>query len=164
MVAVPVLIAALAGWAVGATARDEPGPDGLVIEEVEPGVERIISDDAGHDLDERHPTSHYDMDHVSVAGDGTILLQSTYHGADNDAHPPGAFVWALGEPGTTGLPDVFNCETNGMGVTCIDQSGEATIYLADTPINEVRTAPDGTVWAVGDHDGENGGLYRITPH
>ena len=25
-------------------------------EEVEPGVERIISDDAGHDLDETHPT------------------------------------------------------------------------------------------------------------
>ena len=64
----PVLIAALAGSAVGVTARrpDDPGPDGLVTEEVEPGVERIISDDAGHDLDERHPTYRYDMDHVSV--------------------------------------------------------------------------------------------------
>ena len=101
--AMPVLSAVLAGWAVGATAQDEPGPDGLVTEEVEPGVERIISDDAGHNLDERHPTYHYDMDHVTVAGDGSVLLQSTYHGTDNDAHPRGAFLWMLGEPGTTRL-------------------------------------------------------------
>ena len=37
-----------------------------------------------------------------------------------------------------------------------------TTYLAGTPIHEVSVAPDGTVRAVGGHDGENGGLYRIT--
>jgi len=36
MLAVPVLIAVLAGSAVGVTAQDEAGPDGLVTEEVEP--------------------------------------------------------------------------------------------------------------------------------
>ena len=60
MLGAPILIAALAGSAVGATATDDTDPDdteldGLVTEEVEPGVERIISDGAGHDLDEIHP-------------------------------------------------------------------------------------------------------------
>ncbi len=36
-----------------------------------------------------------------------------------------------------------------------------TTYLAGTLINEVVVAPDGTIWAVGDYDGDNGGLYRI---
>ena len=106
MLAVPVLIAVLAGSAVGVNATDDTDPDdteldGLVTEEVEPGVERIISDDAGHDLDETHPTYRYDMDHVTVTADGTVLLQSTYSRTDNDANPPGALLWALGEPGTS---------------------------------------------------------------
>jgi hypothetical protein len=160
--AVPVLIAVLAGSAIGATAQDEAGPDGLVTEEVEPGVERIIRDDAGHDLDETHPTYRYDMDHITITGDGTVWLSTTYHGSDNVANPPGALVWALGQPDTTHLPDVFFCDTPGIGVICIDESGVYTTYLAFTPINEVAVAPDGSVWAVGGYDGDNGGLYRIT--
>src|SRR6186713_265774 len=35
---------------------------GLVTEEVEPGVLRIIRDEAGHDLDVRHPAFRYDLD------------------------------------------------------------------------------------------------------
>ena len=78
MLAVPVLIAVLAGSAVGVNATDDTDPDdteldGLVTEEVEPGVERIISDGAGHDLDERHPTYRYDMDDVAVTPDGAVL-------------------------------------------------------------------------------------------
>jgi hypothetical protein len=34
---------------------------------------------------------------------------------------------------------------------------------ATTPINALAVAPDGTVWAVGEYDGEGGGVYRITP-
>ena len=69
MLAVPVLIAVLAGSAVGVNATDDTDPDdteldGLVTEEVEPGIERIISDGAGHDLDEGHPDFRYDMDDV----------------------------------------------------------------------------------------------------
>ncbi len=131
-------------------------------EDVEPGVERIIRDDAGHDLDEGHPTYRYDMDDVSVTSDGTVWLSTTHHDSDNDAHPPGGLLWALGQPGTTHLPDRF-CWTEGSGVTCFDfAEEEETSYLAGTPINEVAIAPDGAVWAVGGHDGENGGLYRIT--
>jgi hypothetical protein len=43
----------------------------------------------------------------------------------------------------------------------VNPSGEETTYLAGIPINAVSTAPDGTVWAVGGYDGDNGGLYRI---
>jgi hypothetical protein len=137
------------------------GPDGLVTEEVEPGVERVIRDDAGHDLDERHPTYRYDMDDVIVTPDGTVWLSTTYSRSDNFANPPGALLWALGQPGTPSLPDV-DCFSEGFGVTCVDESEEETVYLAGTPINAIAVAPDGTVWAVGGDDGENGGLYRIT--
>ena len=167
MLAVPVLIAVGAGSAVGATAPDEPGPDGLVTEEVEPGVERIITDDAGHDLDETHPTYRYDMDDVFVTPDGTVWLSTTYSRDDNEAHPPGPLLWALGEPGVSEAPDVI-CgparEEEGLGVICFDPAtGDETVYLAGTPINAIAVAPDGTVWAVGGYDGDNGGLYRITP-
>lgn len=148
------------------TAQDEPGPDGLVTEEVEPGVERIIRDDAGHDLDEGHPTYRYDMDDVAVTPDGTVWLWSSYHETDNEAHSLNELLWALGEPGMSELPDVY-CnpvpEDEGLGLFCVDTpEGVVTTYLAGTLINEVVVAPDGTIWAVGDYDGENGALYRIT--
>jgi hypothetical protein len=100
--ALSVLVALLAGPAVGVVAQDEAG---LVTEEVEPGVERIISDGAGHDLDEKHPRHRYDMDRIAVAPDGTVWLSTTYSRGDNDAHPEtdGAMVWALGKPGTYGV-------------------------------------------------------------
>ena len=174
MLAVPVLIAVLAGSAVGVNATDDTDPDdteldGLVTEEVEPGVERIISDDAGHDLNETHPTYRYDMDDVAVAPDGTVLLWSGYQETDREAHGLTGFnklLWALGEPGISELPDAA-CETvpeeeYGLGL-CVDTpEGVVTTYLAGTLINEVVVAPDGTIWAVGDYDGEGGGLYRIT--
>lgn len=158
-----VLIAVLFGSAMGVTAKEETGPDGLVTEEVEPGVERIIRDDAGHDLDETHPTYRYDMDHVTVTPDGTVWLSTTYSRSDNEANPRGApLLWALGQPDTTNPPDFF-CFTEGVGVTCFDPvTGQGTTYLSGTPINEVAIAPDGTVWAVGGYDGDNGGLYHIT--
>ena len=174
MLAVPVLIAVLAGSAVGVNATDDTDPDdteldGLVTEEVEPGVERIISDGAGHDLDEGHPTYRYDMDDVAVTPDGTVWLWSSYHETDREATlvcRVCELLWALGEPGMSELPDVA-CEPvpeeEGLGVICVDTpEGVGTTYLAGTLINEVVVAPDGTIWAVGDYDGEGGGLYRIT--
>jgi len=102
VLALPVLIVLVMIAAGGAMAQDEAGPDGLVTEEVEPGVERIIRDDAGHDLDERHPTYRYDMDGLAIARDGTIWLSTTYSRSDNEANPDtgGPIVWALGRPGT----------------------------------------------------------------
>jgi hypothetical protein len=92
----------LAGTAVGVAAQDETDALQLVTEEVEPGVERIISDGAGHDLDETHPTNRYDMDGIVIAADGTVWLSSSYHGPDNEANPEEGLVWALGQPGVYG--------------------------------------------------------------
>jgi hypothetical protein len=166
MLALSVLVALMAGSAVGVTAQDEAESSGLVTEEVEPGVERIIRDDVGHDLDERHPTYRYDMDSVFVAPDGTVWVTSSYRDTDNGANPPGALVWALGQSGTPQYPAARFCfpgET-GHGVVCYDPATETeTTYLAGTGINAVAVAPDGTFWAVGADGGENGGLYHITP-
>jgi hypothetical protein len=201
-------VVVLGAWStVGAAAQS---PDGLVTEEVEPGVERVIRDDAGHDLDVKHPTHRYDMDGIAIAPDGTIWLATTYSRSDNQANPDGPLVWALGLPGTlsvdaraqaTGPVSIFELPDGGSvvmawgalaamsdgdstwtlldeigtdsepevcrlrrgtGVICVASSGEETTYLAGTRINQVATSPDGTVWAVGGYDGDNGGLYRIT--
>jgi hypothetical protein len=168
MLAVSVLIAVLAGSAVGVNATDdtEPDdtePDGLVTEEVEPGVERVISDGAGHDLDEGHPDFRYDMDDIAVMPDGAIWLWSSYHDTDNEANPEGGLLWVLGEPGetTTPEPSVFcYIPESHFGVICFDPVEQVEVpYLGGVRINAVATAPDGTAWAVGG----NGALYHITP-
>ena len=138
---------------------------GLVTEEVEPGVERIVSDGAGHDLDETHPSYRYDMDDIFVLPDGTVWLSTTYSREDNDANPEGALTWALGQPGTfQHSADSPSCGTDGEGVSCWDPAAVREVdYLVGTPINAVAVAPDGTIWAVGGFAGDNGGLYRISP-
>jgi hypothetical protein len=79
---------------------------GLVTEEVEPGVLRIIRDDAGHDLDEGHPDFRYDLDGMTITPDGTVWLNTSYHDSDNGAGVPlGPLVWALGRPGVLGTAD-----------------------------------------------------------
>ncbi len=149
-----------------ALAQDEADVSaGLVTEGIEPSVERIVSDGAGHDLDETHPTYRYDMDSIFVLPDGTVWLSTTYSREDNDANPQGALTWALGQPGTfQHSEDSPSCGTEGLGVSCWDPIAlRETTYLAGTPISAVAVAPDGTIWAVGGYDGDNGGLYRIAP-
>jgi len=85
----------LAGSVVGVAAQDEADALQLVTEEVEPGVERIISDGVGHDLDELHPTDRYNMDAIAIAADGTIWLTSSPHNSADPGH-----LWVLGRPGS----------------------------------------------------------------
>ena len=226
---------------------------GLVTEVVEPGVLRIVRDDAGHDLDARHPDFRLDLDGLTIGSDGTIWIISSAHGSDNEADQAGPPFWALGRPdvevpvalelgypvplpdgsilfvgrsithfdGTTLATDSgsairpvhggtlwliepdrlmaladdptsgprppdrlaaiwtdqgwvrpselgrmassrgHTCLADGLGVTCYGNEGPLG-YLVGTPINEVATAPDGSIWAVGGFEGEGGGLYRIT--
>ena len=113
----------LAGSAVGVATQDEADTLGLVTEEVEPGVERIISDSAGHDLDETHPTNRYDTDGIAITADGTVWLTTTFHGSDNTDYES-SFIWALGQPGTYiadgGGAEVYN-----------NKSGTANISFSD---------------------------------
>jgi streptogramin lyase len=173
--AMPVLVAVLVAGAAACNApSSSASPSGetatadLVTEEVEPGVERIRSDGAGHDLEKRHPTNRYDMDDVYVTPDGTVWLSSSYSGTDNEANPPGGLVWALGQSETSQYPAAVFCfpgvldQPEALGVTCF-KDDTPTRYLADTHINAVAAAPDGTFWAVGSDGTENGGLYHITP-
>ena len=173
--AMPVLVAVLvAGVAACNAPSSSASPSGetaaadLVTEEVEPGVERIRSDGAGHDLEERHPKFRYDMDDVYVTPDGTVWLSSSYRGTDNEANPPGGLVWALGQSETSQYPAAVACfpgafdQPEALGVTCY-KGDTPTRYLVDTQINAVAAAPDGTFWAVGADGAENGGLYHITP-
>ena len=110
------------------------------------------------------------MDGVYVTPDGTVWLSSSYSGDDNDANPPGGLVWALGQPETSQYPAEVACfpgeppfnEPEPLGVTCF-KGDTQTKYLANTRINAVAAAPDGTFWAVGGDGAENGGLYHITP-
>ena len=68
LLAILVLVAILvAGAAAGCAEAKKDTTASLVTEEVEPGVQRIISDGAGHDLEKRHPMYRYDMDSVFVA-------------------------------------------------------------------------------------------------
>ena len=174
--AMPVLVAILvAGAAACGAPSPSASPSGetdtadLVTEEVEPGVERIRSDGAGHDLEARHPAFRYDMDDVYVTPDGTVWLSSSYRDTDNEANTPGGLVWALGQSETPQYPATVACfpgdppdEPEALGVTCY-KGDIPTRYLADTQINAVAAAPDGTFWAVGSDGTENGGLYHITP-
>ena len=109
--AMPLLVAVLvAGAAACNAASPSASPSGetatadLVTEEVEPGVKRIRSDGAGHDLEERHPTTRYDMDNVYVTPDGTVWVSSSYSGTDNEANPPGGLVWRSGSPRRPNTP------------------------------------------------------------
>jgi hypothetical protein len=223
---------------------------GLVTEEVEPGVLRVVRDDAGHDLDDGHPDFRYDLDRMTIAPDGTVWLNVTYHHTDNGVGTPEApLIWALGRPGVLGIADgiprsawnliplrdgsilvmgdpmvridergvtiearapvrqVYGgtlwriepselagiapgetpggrlemlwdggawtalsdigrsvaspmdlCQATYQGVAC-----DSGLYLAGTRINQVAVAPDGAIWAVGDFEGQGGGLYRISP-
>jgi hypothetical protein len=170
LLAFPVLVVILVAGVAAGCAQDKKATLNLVTEDVEPGVVRIKSDGAGHDLEKRHPTYRYDMDGIFVAPDGTVWLNASYRDTDNDAKPPGGLVWALGQSGTSQIAPKYVCfpgepdNSEAPGVTCFDPATEtSTKYLANTHINAVAAAPDGTFWAAGSDGSENGGLYHITP-
>ena len=130
---------------------------GLVTEEIEPGVLRIIRDDAGHDLDEGHPDFRYDLDTMTITPDGTVWLNTTYHDTDNDlGTPPAPLIWALGRPGLLGPADGI---PNGAWtlVPLLDSSilvmGEQVVRVDETGVTvdtgpPVRSVHGGTLWRI----------------
>lgn len=150
-------------WGVETTRTDVLTP-GFEAVEVEQGIERIVRDDAGHDLDEKHPDYRYDMDGVAVTSDGTVWITSTYHDSDNDAngdsmgqHP---IVWALDRPGTFSAADGIPTSPTSLiaapdgsllviGDTAVRFDGES-FAADDGPVQ--RPVRGGTLWLVGPDD------------
>lgn len=130
-----VVLALLGGPCGGVLAQDEADALQLVTEQMEPGVERIISDGVGHDLDETRPDNRLDTDGITVAPDGTVWLTTSNHGDDN-TYPSSAFIWALGQPGGY---------THEHGVP------------ANTAIPDLVTLADGTLLAAS----QGGGVFRL---
>jgi hypothetical protein len=130
---------------------------GLATEVIEPGVLRIVRDDAGHDLDEGHPDFRYDLDGLTITPDGTVWLQTTYHDTDNQLGVPlGPHVWALGRPGVLGVADGIPGSLHKL-VPLLDSSvlavGEEIVRVDDGGVTAdagppVRPAHGGTLWLI----------------
>jgi hypothetical protein len=124
---------------------------GLVTQQIEPGVLRVLRDDAGHDLDQGHPDHRYDLDRMTITGDGTIWLQSTYHESDNQAHPAGALLWALGRPGVFAMTDSLAGDLVPLTNDSILVIGEHIVRFDGTVIvpddaRAVRLVHGGALW------------------
>ncbi len=139
------------------TVTEQPIP-GLVTDEIEPGVLRIVRDDAGHDLDERHPDFRYDLDGIAIGPDGTVWLRSTYHGSDNGAREPqDPFVWALSRPGVFGTTDGIPA---GGETSLVPLTDGSTLVVGDRIVRfdgavvepddgrPVRPVHGGTLWLI----------------
>jgi hypothetical protein len=157
------LIHAGASASPSAPASVAPSPSttvlpGLVTEEVEPGVLRIVRDDAGHDLDAGHPNFRYDLDGMTITPDGTVWLQATYHDSDNGVGVPrDPLVWALGRPGVLGVADGIPPSVQTL-VPLLDGSvlavgdevvrvDRASVTPDDGPT--VREVYGGSLWLIG---------------
>ena len=131
---------------------------GLVTETVEPGVLRIIRDDAGHDLDARYPDWRYDLDDMTITPDGTVWLGSTYHDSDNGVgFPQAPLVWALGRPGVLGVADGIPPSVGSL-VPLSDSSvlaiGDEIVRVDGTSVipddgPAVRPVHGGELWLIG---------------
>jgi hypothetical protein len=122
-------------------------------EEVEAGVLRVLDDLSGHDLTERYPANHRDMDHIAIADDGTVWIAGTASGSDNDG-VNGFMVWPLGQAGLWGIDDGVP-----EGIDVFEFTPDGTLRAIGTGISQFDgstwsgtsgshrvVAPDGTVW------------------
>lgn len=151
-------LAAVLGGSGSAVARGEIST--WKTEEVEPGVLRVLDDLAGHDLTERYPANHRDMDHIAIADDGTVWIAGTASGSDND-RVNGFMVWPLGQEGLWGIDDGVpewidffgftpdgTLRATGAGISEFDGS-----TWSGTSGSHRIVAPDGTVWFASIHGG-----------
>ncbi len=142
---------------VAATAAQEDGSatdiGSFRTREIEPGVLRVLDDNAGHDLTKKWPQMRRDIDHIAVGPDGQVWLSITASGPDNE-RLDGARLWPLGQEVTYGPKNglgkhhgrlLFDADGNlwvlGNKVSLFD--GEE---WTSTQARRDLVAPDGTVW------------------
>ena len=75
-----------------------PDADGLIFEEVVPGVRRLVTDGAGHFPSATYICEARDMDELAIDEEGRVLVWSTTHGIDNDLGGDSQ-LWILGVEG-----------------------------------------------------------------
>ena len=143
---------------IPAAVTESPSPttteellSGMVTEEVEPGIYRVIDDGAGHapgviEGDHVMPRS---LDRLHIEPDGSVWVMTTVYGDDWGKPDDKAVAWQVGVEGRYGQEDRFPGHE----------------YPNRMPSDlTFATAPDGTLWAagrwgLGSFDGE-----AWTPH
>ena len=132
MLAVPVLIAVLAGSAVGVTATDDTDPDDQARTASSPRRWSRASNASSATTPVTISTRDIRRTAMTWTKSPSRLMApcccwSSYHDTDNDAHPPGGLLWTLGEPGETTTPEsgVFRyVPESDLGVICFDDVRE----------------------------------------
>lgn len=151
----------LAASAVGATAQDGDAATSpsLITEVVRPGVEIVLGDEADHDLTERHPEHHRDMDLLAIGPDGTVWIASSARFADK-AFLDGQEVWALGRPGMTSIEgqdlDALLVRADGTPTALVEGDIfelEGDTWVADPEMGTRQFETlEGTVWLIEQDD------------
>lgn len=164
----------LAGSVVGAAGQDgtgSPDVESFRTREIEPGVLRILDDNAGHDLTRKWPTQRRDIDHIAVSPGGQVWLSITASGDDNK-RLKGARLWPLGEARTYGPKDGLGGNHNRM---YFDDQGRLWVHgnnvvsfdgeeWSSTKARRTVAAPDGTVWLASDLTVESWDGTELTRH
>lgn len=152
----------LAGVVGGAAAQDsEPTTyDMWRTKELQPGVLRIVDDNAGHDLTRKWPRNHYGYQHVAVGPDGDVWLSVSVPTRD-PKQSVGARLWPLGREKTYGTADGLGQHHHQMA---FDEAGRLWVFgnriatydgegWSSTRGSNSVVAPDGTVWLNGSEFG-----------
>jgi hypothetical protein len=173
---IAAISACLFAGTIAGTAAQDGGPasdiESFKTRVVEPGVVRILDDNAGHDLTRKWPDQRRDINRVAVSPSGEVWLSITASGSDNDKLD-GARLWPLGREATYGPKDGIG---KHHGRLFFDEQGQLWV-LGSRPAffdgeewdssaaKRSVVAPDGTVWLSGRGLGvESWDGTTLTPH
>jgi len=151
-----VTVGLLAASVTGASAQDDgrsKGIESFRTREMQPGVLRVLDDNAGHDLTRKWPRMRRDVDHIAVSPSGEVWISITASGPDND-RLKGARIWPLGRSITYGPKDGLPGDHRRL---LFDETGQLWVIGSKASLFDGQqwtsigarydlVAPDGTVW------------------
>jgi hypothetical protein len=128
-------------------------PDFVAVE-VEPGVERIVSDGADYDSSALPDDIRYAFEDIALAPNGDVFV-AAYRYHTGTGRTEGPFVWELGAAGETGPADGFPADFEKI---IVDADGDLVVASpsgirrldgdtwVDSPESHVVQTGGGTVW------------------